>query len=335
MAKIYKNFLMFILVFTLLFISMFMTACGGTGDGSYTENGLILEVKNHSVNIVGVEDNVEQVQIPVNFNELKIEGIKTGAFQSDSLKKISFEQSTFANFSIYSNAFDQSSVEIIENLPSNVILNQDSFAGLENLKSISVYGEGNLSVENGALIEIDNGTKGLRLLPAGSEPLTNYEEGIYTITGFDIIYSNALSYNKYIKDIVIADDIVRLNSDICTHVKLNSITIQNTDYFDLFIDSGAFTIHKDLKVYVPANTDREMNSWLNYSKNFIYGYNWLVHPVGCNESGAHLHGIKTQVDGSIEGYSYEEGATSINIDVGSYFVTGIKVPNYMFQEYQG
>lgn len=35
MAKIYKNFLMFILVFTLLFISMFMTACGGTGDGSY------------------------------------------------------------------------------------------------------------------------------------------------------------------------------------------------------------------------------------------------------------------------------------------------------------
>ena len=36
-----------------------------------------------------------------------------------------------------------------------------------------------------------------------------------------------------------------------------------------------------------------------------------------------------------EGYSYEEGATSINIDVGSYSVMEIKVPNYMFQEYQG
>ena len=330
MLKIKNNILTIAVVLFVFTISMFLTACGGVKEGEYTENGLKFQVKNNSATVVGIEDNVTEVSIPSKFKGLSVAGIKENAFENSKVKKVAFNEEIYSNFYISENVFNNSDVENIENLPANASLDYRTFEGIKNLKSISVYGDGKYKVENGALVEISGDVKNLKLVPSAAIPQANFENGTYTISGYYTVSQNAFANNKFITDVVIGEGVKYVNENAFANINLNSVTIQNTNKSDLFIDDEAFTVHKNLKIFVPATTNQEMKSWLSYSKNFVYSYNWIVHPVGCTDNTPHIHGLRgTMVNGSLEGYSYNPSEETVDFEVGSYLITGVKVPDYV------
>ena len=137
-----------------------------------------------------------------------------------------------------------------------------------------------------------------------------------TLTGYNKINDYAFAGNKFITDVVIMDDIARVESYVFKDVNLQSVTLSGDNAKDVFLDGVAFDANKNLKVFVPATNTREIRSWLSYSKNFIYSHNLLVHPVGCSNSQNHVHGIRSRAGatGSYEGYTYSINGTIISID---------------------
>lgn len=309
-----------ILLAAVVAFSLFAFAgCDDTpADGEYTEGGLIFEVKNHGATVVGAESGATEVTVPAEFKGLDVEGIAKNAFQNSSIKKLTFAEGLDSFFSIGEFVFENSSVEEIVNFPANIdLIDYNAFAGMKNLKSISVSGEGKFSVENGALMQTEEGEKYLRLLPAASEPQANFEDGTYTVTGVDRVFNHAASYNRFITDVVIESDVGRVQDDAFSHIKLNSVSVaEGTGYSDLMVEGGAFTLHKDLKIFVPAKNDSEVDSWLNYSKNLVYNHSLLVHPSGCERTDVHCHGIRTSLaNGSFAGYDCRLNEESQTIDV--------------------
>lgn len=133
-------------------------ACGGDElkDGTYTENGLIFTVENRNVTITGVEEGVSEVTVPSQFKGVDVDGIAENALAESSVKKLTFSEGLSQFFSIGAFAFNLSSIEEIIHFPANIsMINMDALAGLKNLKSITVTGEGEFSIENGALIQTE------------------------------------------------------------------------------------------------------------------------------------------------------------------------------------
>ena len=315
----------------------FLTACGGVADGTYTENGLIFKVENQNVYITGAEEGATEVTIPAEFKNLTVYAIEEEAFKDSAVTKISFEEKDYRLFSIGVHAFDNSAVKEIINLPANVTMGDKVFSGLKNLEKITVYGTGDYYIENGNLIKddtdlfTDEEVKILVLAPANMQPTANFDNGTYTITGVDEIYDYAFDSNKYITDIIIEEDVKRIESYAFQNVVLNSVTIKNTDRFDIFIDGTAFYAHKDLKIYVPATTNSEMNSWLG-NTNFLQSHNWLIHPESCTRDDMHMHGLRSSMaTGSIWGYDYslDDDGNMANIKINSSTSAMQSYPDYM------
>ncbi len=186
---------LFTSILTLILLSMAsaFAACGGSGgnapkNGTYTENGLVFEVKDRDVHVIGAEEGATEATVPAKFRGLEVDGIAENALEESSLKKLTFADDLSVYFSIGAYAFNLSSIEEIAGFPADIsMIDYNALAGLKNLKSITVSGEGEFSVENGALIQTDEGgAKILRLLPAASEPQANYdkESKTYTVSGF-------------------------------------------------------------------------------------------------------------------------------------------------------
>lgn len=315
--------------------------CDNTpADGEYTEGGLVFEVKNHGATVVGAETGATEVTIPAEFKGLDVDGIAENALADSSVKKLIFSTELDTFFSIGAFAFENSAIEEIVNFPANIdLIDYNAFAGMKNLKSISVSGTGKFSVENGALMQTEKGEKYLRLLPAASEPTVNFTDGTYTVTGVDRVFNHAASYNRFITDVVIGNDVGRVQEDAFSHIKLNSVSIaEGSDIYDLMVEGGAFTVHKDLKIFVPAKSDSEVNSWLHYSKNFVYNHNLLVHPAGCERTDVHCHGLRNThgTDGSLEGYdSRLDAETKMIMIEGKYSITATQSAPDLFTEYEG
>ena len=316
-----KKIFSFLALMVLSVSCVFLTACNDdVKDGRYFQNGVAYQVENHTVKVVGVEDvnsTYDNLVIEPEFKGLSVSGIESEAFKNVKANKVSFKAENYSNiFSIGEGAFDGSQIESIENLPANLMFGDETFMGLNNLQSISVFGTGALSVENGVLVETENNLKTLILAPAASIPQTNFEDGTLTLTGYNQIKDYAFAGNKFITDVVIMDDVVRVESYVFKDVDLQSVTLSGENAKDVFLDGVAFDANKNLKVFVPATTDYEVRSWLSYSKNFIWSHNLLVHPVGCSNSQNHVHGMRSQfgVTGSYEGYTYSIDGTSIRID---------------------
>ena len=209
------------------------------------------------------------------------------------------------------------------------------FSGLKNLEKITVYGTGEYYIENGNLIKDDTDLftneeiKILVLAPANMQPTANFNNGTYTITGVDKVYDYAFDSNRFITDIIIEEDVKRIESYAFQNVTLNSITIKNTDRFDIFIDGTAFDAHKDLKIYVPATTDYEMDSWLG-NTNFLQSHNWLIHPESCTRDDMHMHGLRnTSADGTIEGYKYTLSDDEKTASIQAIYTITQSYPDYM------
>lgn len=344
MTRVKGKILYIVLAFMMLLTCVLIAACGGgpIADGDYTENGIKYRVTSGTASVVGVEENTTEITIPIEFSGAKVSSIANGALAESTLTKVSFEQAEFSSFTVSADAFNGSDITTIENLPANATLDQDAFSGLSNLESISVYGQGELAVENGMLIqnqETSNGStsKILRLLPAASEPQTNFVNGAFTVTGFSEVFDHAASYNQFITDLVIAEDIQNVETDAFSHIALNSVTIENTDRYALDIDSSAFTAYKDLKILVPATTDSQMDAWIDYGQNFLDWHSWLIHPQSCNRTDAHVHGVRNSaVPSSIQGYTYRVNGTlaTITISPGSSGTSvSLTFPDYMTQEF--
>ena len=335
--KKFKIFSMLALSALALTTGAFLTACGGVADGTYTENGLIFKVENQNVYITGAEEGATEVTIPAEFKNLTVYAIEEKAFRDSTVTKISFEEKDYRLFSIGVHAFDNSAVKEIINLPANVTMGDKVFSGLKNLEKITVYGTGDYYIENGNLIKddtdlfTDEEVKILVLAPANMQPTANFDNGTYTITGVDEVYDYAFDSNKYITDIIIEEDVKRIESYAFQNVVLNSVTIKNTDRFDIFIDGTAFYAHKDLKIYVPATTNSEMNSWLG-NTNFLQSHNWLIHPESCTRDDMHMHGLRSSMaTGSIWGYDYslDDGGNMANIKINSSTSAMQSYPDYM------
>lgn len=316
-----KKLFSFLALMVLSVSCVFLTACNDdVKDGRYVQNGVEYQVENHTVKVVGVEDvnsTYDNLVIEPEFKGLSVSRIESEAFKNVKANKISFKTENYSNiFSIGKGAFDGSQIESIENLPANLIFGDETFMGLNNLQSISVFGTGALSVENGVLVETENNLKTLILAPAASIPQANFEDGTLTLTGYNKINDYAFAGNKFITDVVIVDDITRVESYVFKDVNLQRVTLNGDNAKDVFLDGLAFDANKNLKVFVPATTDYEIRSWLSYSKNFIYSHNLLVHPVGCSNSQNHVHGIRSRAGatGSYEGYTYSINETIISID---------------------
>ena len=323
------------LVFSLIVCAVAFSACGELKDGSYEEAGVIYNVSNHSAQIAGATGDVAEITIPTEYKGVKVVGIQDDAFKNSNITKISFEQKEYDSFfTIGEQAFMNSQIKSIENLPANSNLNENSLEGLKNLETITTYGQGEFSVVNNALVQTKNeNSKYLRLIPASSQPQDNFVDGTYTVTGYTQIFDYALQYNKYITNVVICSDVMRIESYAFANINLSSVTFEDMDGKEVFVDGTAFTAHKDLKIFIPATTDYEMSSWLSYSKNFIYGHNWLVHPVGCDNDRQHCHGgrLGSTVPASYEGYSYSKNGNSASINANYTYNTTL--PDYMLKTY--
>ena len=338
-----KKFGTILLLAVVACFALAFTGCDSApADGEYTEGGLVFEVKNHGATVVGAESGATEVTVPAEFKGLDVEGIANNAFQNSSIKKLTFAEGLDSFFSIGEFVFENSSVEEIVNFPANIdLIDYNAFAGMKNLKSISVSGTGKFSVENGALMQAEKGEKYLRLLPAASEPQTNFEDGTYTVTGVDRVFNHAVSYNRFITDVVIGKDVGRVQADAFSHIKLNSVSFGMGEPADTMVESGAFSLHKDLKIFVPAKNDSEVDSWLNYSKNLIYNHSLLVHPASCERTDVHCHGIRTSMaDGSFAGYDCRLHEESQTIDVilssgPSGATVGCWDARDLFTEYEG
>ena len=339
-----------ILTMILLSMAVAFAACGGSGgnapkNGTYTENGLVFEVKDRDVHVIGAEEGATEATVPAKFRGLEVDGIAENALEESSLKKLTFADDLSVYFSIGAYAFNLSSIEEIAGFPADIsMIDYNALAGLKNLKSITVSGEGEFSVENGALIQTDEGgAKILRLLPAASEPQANYdkETKTYTVSGFSQVFNHAASYNQFIENVVVGADVSRVQEDAFSHIKLASVTMEGDEdeyngVSDVMIEGGAFTAHKDLKIYVPATDDSQMRTWLSNSKNYIYGHNLLVHPVACSRTDAHIHGVRnTLASGSYAGYDITLNDSNRTIDIeAQYSIMGHSAPD-LFQEYEG
>lgn len=330
-----KKLFSFLALMVLSVSCVFLTACNDdVKDGRYVQNGVAYQVENHNVKVVGVEDvnnTYDNLVIEPKFKNISVSRIESEAFKNVKANKISFKAENYSNiFSIGKGAFDGSQIESIENLPANLIFGDETFMGLNNLQSISVFGTGELSVENGVLVETENNLKTLILAPAGAIPQANFEDGTLTLTGYNKINDYAFAGNKFITDVVIIDDITRVESYAFKDVNLQSVTLSGDNAKDVFLDSLAFDANKKLKVFVPATNTSEIRSWLSYSKNFIYSHSLLVHPVGCSNSQNHIHGIRSQAgaSGSYEGYTYSIDGTTISIDIGINSSVTVTCPSY-------
>lgn len=106
---------------------------------------------------------------------------------------------------------------------------------------------------------------------------------------------------------------------------------------NVMIEGGAFTAYKGLKIYVPAESNSEMSTWLSNSKNYIYRHNLLIHPVGCDRTDAHIHGIRNQAGANavLAGYdiTLHEDSQTIDID-GTYSIMSYSAKD-LFTEYEG
>ena len=330
-----KKIFSFLALMVLSVSCVFLTACNDdVKDGRYVQNGVKYQVENHTVKVVGVEDvnsAYDNLVIEPEFKGLSVSGIESEAFKNVKANKISFKAENYSNiFSIGKGAFDGSQIVSIENLPANLIFGDETFMGLNNLQSISVFGTGELSVENGVLVETENNLKTLILAPAGTMPQTNFSDGTLTLTGYNKINDYAFAGNKFITDVVIVDDITRVESYVFKDVNLQSVTLSGDNAKDVFLDGLAFDANKNLKVFVPATNTSEIRSWLSYSKNFIFSHSLLVHPVGCSNSQNHIHGIRSQAgaSGSYEGYTYSIDGTTIRIDIGNNSSVTVTCPSY-------
>lgn len=330
-----KKIFSFLALMVLSVSCVFLTACNDdVKDGLYVQNGVEYQVENHTVKVVGVEDvnsTYDNLVIEPEFKGLSVSRIESEAFKNVKANKISFKAENYSNiFSIGKGAFDGSQIVSIENLPANLIFGDETFMGLNNLQSISVFGTGELSVENGVLVETENNLKTLVLAPAGTMPQANFLDGTLTLTGYNKINDYAFAGNKFITDVVIVDDITRVESYAFKDVNLQSVTLSGDNAKDVFLDGVAFDANKNLKVFVPATNTSEIRSWLSYSKNFIYSHSLLVHPVGCSNSQNHIHGIRSQAgaSGSYEGYTYSIDGTTISIDIGINSSVTVTCPSY-------
>ena len=324
------------LVISIFACSLLFTACGnGTlKNGNYEDAGVKYYVSNNSATITGVSVNATEIVVPTEFKGVKVVGISDNALKGSSVTKVSFEQKEYKSFYFGEEVFSNSQIKSIENLPANVSMSENSLAGLKNLETISTYGVGKFSAVNNALIQTkDENTKYLRLLPANSQPQDNFDNGTYTVTGFNWIFDYAVQHNKYIKNLIICSDIERIESYAFTNINLNSVTFADEASKEVFVDNTAFTAHKDLKIYVPCETQQELSSWLSLSKNYIYGHNWLVHPVGCNNEGRHCHGgrLGNTVPKSYTGWSYSISGDMYTINAN--YTYRSTIPNYMLKTY--
>ena len=322
------------LALAVLLVPIAVVACGGNVEGTFTENGIVYEVANHSATVIGAEEGATEATISTEIKGATVDRIAEEAFKDNTiLTKLAFVNGDYS-LVISSNAFYNSNIETIENLPANTTLSSKALFGLKNLKSISVQGEGELSVENGALVENGDGYKALILLPAGVAPQTNFEDGTYTLTGYTQVNAGSGAFNQFITDIVIAEDVYRLNADAFSYINLNSVTVMSDD---TFIDSLAFTSHKDLKVYINA-TSSDFSGFMRLSKNYVYGHEWLVHPIGCTDSSQHMHGeIDGQVPASYESLEWslrgEDGFSVETSAFGGVTIMGT-LPSYMLETYE-
>lgn len=325
------------LAVVILASGLIFSACGDSTlkNGTYEDAGVIYNVSNNSATITGVSESATEIVVPTEFKGVKVVGISDNALSGSSVTKVSFEQKDFKLLSLGEKVFSNSQVKTIENLPANVSMSENSLEGLKNLETISTYGVGEFSVVNNALIQTkDENTKYLRLLPANSQPQDNFNNGTYTVTGYNWVFDYAVEYNQFIKDLIICNDIQRIESYAFANINLDSITFaDDVSKNDIFVDGTAFTAHKDLKIYVPAETQQELSSWLNYSKNYIYGHNWLVHPVGCTNEGQHCHGgrLGNTVPASYTGWRYSISGNKYTINANYTYISTI--PNYMLKTY--
>ena len=295
----------FRLLLALVALTALLGGCsGGVSDGTYTENGLRFEVRNHAATVIGCEEGTEQASTPAQFRGLNVQGIAEGAFRDNpDLKELSFSGQP-ESFLIGSEAFRGSEIQTIANLPANATFAQDALAGLSALKSVTVSGTGPLCVEDGALIHTDDdGTRTLRLLPAAAVPQKNFSDGTYTVTGVDVVAPHAAESCSAITRVLLAADVSRIQKDAFAHLCLECVTIAGETPGALMIEENAFPVHKDLRILVPATDDTTMKSWLTLSKNYVYGHNLLVHPAACTREDMHCHGMRTTLaSGSFEGY---------------------------------
>ena len=324
------------LAVVILASGLIFSACGDSTlkNGTYEDAGVIYNVSNNSATITGVSESATEIVVPTEFKGVKVVGISDNALNGSSVTKVSFEQKEYKSFYFGEEVFSNSQIKSIENLPANVSMSENSLAGLKNLETISTYGVGEFSVVNNALIQTkDENTKYLRLLPANSQPQDNFNNGTYTVTGYNWVFDYAVEYNQFIKDLIICNDIQRIESYAFANINLNSVTFADEESKEVFVDNTAFTAHKDLKIYVPCETKQELSSWLSYSKNYLDNHNWLIHPVNCTNNEQHCHGgeLVNTVPVSYTGWSYSISGNSVAINA-NYTHTGT-MPDYMLKTY--
>ena len=321
----------FLLVLLVPFVCLAFTACGEPTSGQFTENGVTYNVENFTATVIDFESGATEATVAAEIQGADVMAIKTDAFKDSTITTLTFApELAGTSLMIEENAFSNSAIKNIVNLPADTILDIDAFADMQNLESITVNGTGELSIENGALVRTTGTETVFVLQPASTAPQTNFEVGTLTLTGYDRFMQNSFAYNKFVTDVIINPDVVRVSDDAFKGVTVSTITFAEVDRYEVTeVESLAFEINKNVKIFVPATNDNEIDSWINYSNSLIEAYAWIVHPTGCsNDNPQHVHEVPTAVmSASFEGISYTLNSTGTAASFGN--VMNWSLPSYM------
>ena len=297
-----KVFVLFALVAILAAASVTLAACVNIryeGDDIYSNQGVLYKVDGQFATVIGHVEGETYCKI---LPRIKDEGlgidaqvtiIAENAFANAKIDHVEFGAG-FENLTIYPNAFAGSTINNLEDFPyRNVTLMDNALAGIYNLRELSVRGD---SHERGCyyIDEKDNGLYGvgengeitLYLVPAARSAGEDY-----TVTA-DIVAPGAFSGNKSIKNVYVGANVKRICAGAFAGVKISAVTINQGRTAEIFVEDNAFEVDKDMRFYVPAKDEAELDQWikLNDGEQFET-LSGLIHPAGCTTSGAHIHGL--------------------------------------------
>lgn len=297
-----KVFVLFALVAILAAASVTLAACVNIryeGDDIYSNQGVLYKVDGQFATVIGhVEGETYCKILPrIKDDGLGIDAqvtiIAENAFANAKIDQVEFDAG-FENLTIYPNAFAGSTINNLEDFPyRNVTLMDNALAGMYNLRELSVRGD---SHERGCyyIDENDNGLYGvgengeitLYLVPAARSAGEDY-----TVMA-DIVAPGAFSGNKSIKNVYVGVNVKRICAGAFSGVKISAVTINQGRTAEIFVEDNAFEVDKDMRFYVPAKDEAELDQWikLNDGEQFET-LSGLIHPVGCTMSGAHIHGL--------------------------------------------
>lgn len=270
------------------------------GDGIYSNQGVKYKVDGQFATVIGAVEGATYCKILPRLQDdalginAEVTIIAENAFAGAKIDHVEFDVG-FERLTIYPNAFAGSTVSNLEDFPyTNVTLTDNALAGMHDLRELSVRGD---SRERGCYYvdeERDYGLYGvgengevtLYLVPAARSAGEDY-----TITA-DIVAPGAFSGNKSIKNVYVGANVKRICAGAFAGVKISAVTINQGRTAEIFVEDNAFEVDKDMRFYVPAKDEAELDQWikLNDGEQFET-LSGLIHPAGCATGGAHIHGL--------------------------------------------